>query len=152
MTSATAPAVLISREPLAPDLVQELQPLILANHAATGCPEPADPQWPVFYQIAGEGALCLLVVRIDGRAVGYCAHAAIRNHGTGSLHAVCLAIYLDPAHRDLAKGLVREAERCAREAGCGAISFAVPHLSNAGAFFETVMGYECLELVMGKRL
>lgn len=150
MTTATLPT--IARELITPDLVQELRPLIARNHEATERPGPLAPSWPMFYQLEADGALCLLVARIDGFAVGYCAHAAICNHGTGELHAVCLAIYLEPAHRDLAKALVREAEAAAKAAGCASIQFNVPHLSKAGAFFETVMGYQCMELVMGKRL
>ena len=142
----------ISRELLTPVLAYELLPLIAANQAATGRDESARLQWSVFYELEAGGALCLLIARVDGVAVGYCAHAAIVSHSTGNLAAVCLGIYLDPAHRAMAKALVREAEAHASAAGCQTIEFAVPHLSNAGAFFETVMGYGCRELVMAKGL
>lgn len=147
----TNPAT-IQREPLTSTIKAELYDLARANHAAAGHPGSFSPQWDTFAELEARGALCLLVARQDGVPVGYCVHAATHNHATGELQAMCLAIYLDPAHRALARSLVRQSERMAREAGCGAITFAVPHLSNAGAFFETVMGYECAELVMRKRL
>lgn len=123
-----------------------------ANHEATEHPGEYVPQWSILEQLEQSGALCVLVAVADGVAVGYCIHAAMRSHVTGELHATCLAIYLEPAYRGMAKALVREAERHAKEAGCAAILFSVPHLSTAGAFFETVCGYECRELVMEKRI
>lgn len=149
MTTATLPH--IDRETLTPQLAKQLRPLIEANHAATGRAEPVSPEWPAIYEAECHGALCLLVARVDGLAVGYCAHAAIRNHGTGLLNAVCLAIYLDPSHRSLARSLVARAEEYAKAAGCAAISFHVPHMSRAGAFFEAI-GYDCAELVMMRGL
>lgn len=149
MTTATLPA--IAREVLTPDLARELRPLIAANHAATGKAGRPDPAWPAIYQVAGNGDLCLLVARVDGRPVGYCAHAAVINHGTSQLNAVCLAIYLDPAHRMLTRALVRQAEEAAKDAGCHAITFSVPHMSRSGSFFEAI-GYDCLELVMARQL
>ena len=142
---------MIQRESLASLHNSTFFDLARANHKATGHPGPFAPQWDTFAQLEGDGALCLLVARHDGRPVGYCVHAAMTNHVTGELVAYCLAIYLDPAHRTLARALVREAERMAKLAGCVTITFSVPHMARTGAFFEAV-GYDCAEIVMRKTL
>ena len=150
MQTLTNP-VAIQREPLTGTIKAELFDLARANHAASGYPGPFAPQFRIFAELEKAGALCLIVARVDGVPVGYCVHAATINHVTGELHANCLAIYLEPEHLILARSLVREAERLAREAGCVAVTFAVPHLTRTGAFFEAI-GYECAEVVMCKRL
>lgn len=146
MTVAT-----VQREPLTSTVKAELYDLARANHAATGHPGPFAPQWETFAELDASGALCLLVARVDGVPVGYCVHAATIGHVTGEMCALCLAVYLDPAHRVLARPMVRAAETLAREAGCTSVTFAVPHMSRAGSFFEAI-GYECAELVMRKGL
>lgn len=140
----------IQREPLTSTIKAELYGLARANHEATGHPGPFSPRWDTFAELEARGALCLLVARVDGVPVGYCVHVAMANHVTGERGSSCLAIYLQPAHCALARGLVREAERLAVEAGCVTISFGVPHLARTGAFFEAI-GYECAEVVMQKR-
>ncbi len=141
----------ITREPLTPSVTAELRPLILANHDATGRDEPFAPEWPLLYDMAGKGSLCLLVARSNGSPVGYCAHAYVNNHGTGQPHAVCVAIYLLPRHRGKAQALVRMAEAEARTAGCTEITFHLPHESRAAPFLEH-LGYGRREVVMGRRL
>lgn len=143
---ATLPRTAITRQTLTQALLLELDPLIRANHAAAETGAPLAPDW---WQLARMG-LWLWVVRVDGRAVGYCAHVVSRHPFAGEQWATCAAVYLDPAHRGLVRQMVRQIERDL--AGqVAVITYSVPHLSRAGAFFEA-MGYPCAELVMQKRL
>lgn len=146
-TVKAPPRSSITREPLTLALWAELQPLIHANHAATGSEAPlAVDSWTV------QGmAPFLWLVRVDERPVGYCAHAVQAHPLYGEKWATCIALYVDPAHRMLVRSLIArvEADLAGERVAC--ISYGVPHLSRAGAFFEAI-GYPCMELVMGKRL
>lgn len=136
----------IHREPLTPDLCRLLRPLMEANHAAAGVDAPLDPD---LWLIQGMQPR-VWVVWHEGRPVGYCAHIISRHPLTQEMHATCLAIYIDPAHRPRAFQLIRRAE--ADLAGhVSLIAYNLPHMTEAGVFFER-MGYDCRELVMAKRI
>ena len=137
----------IQQEPLTAELWHELRPLMLANHEAASIDAPFNGDFLLIQTLNPN----IWVVRVDGEPFGYCAHVVGSHPFTGEPWAVCLAIYLDPAHRGMAKRLITQIEQdLAGEVAV--INYSVPHLSNAGAFFETVMGYGCMELVMCKRL
>ncbi len=145
MTTATLPA--ITREPLTIALFDELRPLIEANHKAANVDGPLDFQPWVLQGMQPQ----VWVVRDDGKAVGYCAHIIAPNPITAERWAVCLAIYVDPKHRALARALVKQIEHDVR-GDVVVVTYSVPHLSNAGAFLEVVCEYQCRELVMAKRI
>jgi GNAT superfamily N-acetyltransferase len=141
---------MISREHLTPDLLAELRPLVIANHAATGSEAPLDPQWEALAGLDAGDAMAVVVARIEGRAVGYVAHVMHRHQLYGERWATCVAVYLEPAHRGLARGLISEAERLAYEAGAHMVTYGVP--TNRPAAFLWHQGYTAVETVMGKRL
>jgi GNAT superfamily N-acetyltransferase len=134
------------REPLTPTLLAYLRPLIEANHAAAQVDGPLCPDYRLLETMNPD----VWVARDDGRPVGYVAHIISPHPHTQEVHATCLAVYLEPAHRMLARRLIRQVEEdlAGRVA---VIAYSVPHLSAAGAFFEAI-GYECRELVMARRL
>ena len=142
---------MIARERLTPELVRELRPLVIANHQAAEVAAPLDPQWSMLAHLDAGDAMAVVVARVEGAAVGYVAHLANRDQISGEVSAVCLAIYLDPAHRGMARGLLRVAEDLARAAGAAAISYNLPRDSSALPFFA-LQGYHPLEVVASKRL
>ncbi len=143
---------MIAREPLTPELLAELRPLILANHDATGRPSPLDPDWIGLADLERGDALCLIVARsAGGQAVGYVAHLMINHPLYRERWAQCVAVYLDPAHRALARALVSQAEEMAKGAGAAVVTYSVPRASRAAAFLHAI-GYPCMEQVMAKRV
>lgn len=149
MSTTLLSSAQIHQEATTTELLTELRPLMEENLQAV-CPESSlVGTWMDSRFIPM--AVHLWIVRIDGEPVGYCGHIVAPHPFFGETWATCAAIYIRPAHRVLARRLIRQVEDDL--AGqVAVISYSVPHLSNAGAFLETVMGYECRELVMGKRL
>lgn len=145
--TTTATRTGIARESLTLALFAELQPLIVANHAAIGTPSPLVlDSWTI------QGMHPLVwVVRSDGRSVGYCAHLVQTIPIHGEKWATCFALYLKREHSPRARALVLQVEQELKAEGVVVITYSVPHGSDAGMFFEAI-GYPCLELVMGKRL
>ena len=140
----------ITIEPLTPDLVRELRPLIVANHKESGAVEHLDPNWSMLEKLNKGDAMCLQVARVDGFAVGYLAQAMNHSHVSRDLVATVLAVYLDPGHRWMARRLLAAAEQVARDAGASAFTFAVP--GGRIADWLKVCGYERAEVVMRKKL
>lgn len=137
----------IAREPLNDRLIAELGALIEANHHAASPLTTLQPDWGTIIKMRP----LLWVVRCDGVAVGYCAHLVQTHVFFGEKHAVCAAIYLSPEHRARVRGMIGQIERELTAEGVSSISYSVPHLSRAGAFFEAI-GYECAELIMVKKI
>ncbi len=117
----------------------------LTLEAALGAPLAPD-----LWTLVGMGPL-LWVVRAGGQAVGYCAHLIQPHPLFGERQALCVAIYLQPAHRGVARRLVAEIETALRAEGVAVIAYSVPHQGRAGAFFEAI-GYPCEEMVMARRI
>lgn len=138
----------ICPEVLTVELIDRLRPLMEANHAAAGIDAPLNPD---LWLIQGMQPR-VWVAWHEGQPVGYCAHIVSPHPLTQEMHATCLAIYLEPAHRAKARALVKRVEHDL--AGTVAvIAYNVPHWSKAGAFFEhKSMGYHPTEIVMSKRM
>lgn len=140
----------IDLESLTPDLVRELRPLIVANHAASGAKEDLDPPWSRLSELDARHAMALLVARVDGFAVGYLAQVMNHSHLNNALAASVVAVYVDPGHRSLAARLLHRAEQVAKDGGAASFSVAVP--GGKVAEWLTLMGYERTEVVMRKKL
>lgn len=135
------------RETLDDAMIIELDSLITANHAAVVPDTLLAPNWVIIEAMSPQ----LWVTRINGYAVGYCAHLVCQHVFTGDLQANCAAIYVMPHARHLTRLMIAQIERELTQQGVRTISYSVPHRSRAGSFFEAV-GYECTELVMTKRV
>ncbi len=140
----------LAREPFTPALLAELKPLILANHEATGSDAPLNPDWLAIEHLNRGEAMALMVARYDDRAVGYCAQVMHTHQLYGERWAVCLAIYLVPAHRRSFQWLIDGMEDLARSGGASVLSYNLPSEMNFRAFER--MGYDRTEVVMTKRL
>lgn len=138
---------MIRREPLTSQLAAELAPLMAENHAAADTGAPLAPDLWLLQAMQP----LLWIVRVDGRAVGYCAHFVQPHPFFGERWASCAAIYLRPEHRGMTRRLVAQIEAELQRDGVRLVSYSVPHLSRAGSFFEAI-GYDCRELVMAKRI
>lgn len=143
--------VTIQRERLTPDLVKELRPLAIANHAAVRRVGSLDPDWMELHRLDRGDAMAVVVLRVDGLAVGYVAHVATRQHLTGEVWATCLALFVDECFSDLAWRLVRAAEGLARKAGAVVVAYNAPQGGDAARFLQALR-YQPAEVVLTKRL
>lgn len=140
---------MIAREPLTPALITELKPLLLANRDAVLI--DCSPDWGELSRLDRGDAMAVVVLRVEGHAVGYVAHIANRHHLQSEIWATCVALYVDPKHSGHAWRLIREGERLARLAGAAVVTYNVP-VGGKAARFLAAMRYEERELVLARRL
>ena len=138
----------IVRSTLTLQTIDALRDLVKLNHDAAIPDQPLEPDWDALARIRP----WLWVAQEGAKAVGYCAHILTASHlFTGEKFSTCAAIYMLPAFRAYVPRMIAQIERELRQEGVQVINYSVPHMSRAGAFFE-VIGYECTELVMTKRV
>ncbi|HEV3028780.1 MAG TPA: GNAT family N-acetyltransferase [Planctomycetota bacterium] len=148
------PLPVFAREPLTPELVAEVVPLLISHYEEVSSDKDIklDPRWDRYFDMQESGALVVYTSRLGGRLIGYNAFLVdLHLHYATMLLGSNDVIFIDPVERGFGRQLIQWCMEQLRELGCQLNAYHVK-LSHDWSHILAEMGFEAREVIWVKRL